>query len=73
MSLTPLKPLLVSVLSNKPSMRALLKESAVSRVFIVNVVFQRQPFCYHRITITVWGGHHAPVYVVDHALLPLAN
>ena len=33
---TPLKPLLVS---NKPSMRALSKESAMSRVFIVNVVF----------------------------------
>ena len=73
MSLTSLKPLLVSVSSNKPSMRALPKESAMSRVFIVNVVFQRQPFSDHHITISIWGGHHTPVHVVDHTLLPLAN
>lgn len=37
--LTSLKPFLVSASSNKPSMRALSKESAMPRVFVVNMVF----------------------------------
>ena len=54
-------------------MSAFTKGSAMSGMLVVDVVFQRQPLCYHHLTITTWGRHHTPVHVVDHALLPHAN
>ena len=71
--LTPLKPFFVPISSNKPFMSAFTKESAMSWMLVVDVVFQRQPLCYHHFTITTWSRHHTPVHVVDHALLPHAN